>query len=231
MIKRIFSEEELSSALTPYSADIFTGKIKALMKAYGFSYPFLKFYEGENAVIAVYYASAVVCGEADEEICDFCESLGVSDYLIQHGGNPNSILYIMEYKGGEAEELPLCTDMPYEKVYDILKDGFSMDFDSWYTDTCHNVRHGISTVYTLEEKATAAEMFSIDGISLISLVAVKKEHRGKNYGSALVKALSDKLSRKNRVFVICEKELMPFYISCGYIKTAECYNKFESRID
>ena len=201
------------------------------MRAYGFSYPFLKFYRSESAVLAVYYASAVICGEADDELYDFCRSMGAYDCLIQHGGSESGILYIMEYAGAEAEKLSLCTDTPYEKVYDILKDGFTLDFESWYTDTCHNVRHGISAVYTLEEKAAAQEMFSIDGISLISLVAVKKEHRGKNYGGRLIKALSHKLSQKNRVYVICEKELMPFYISCGYKNTAVCYNKYESRND
>ena len=228
MIKRLFTEEELYTVLDTCPADIFTGKIKALCAAYGFSYDFLKFYIGENAVIAVYYASAVICGEADEEVYEFCKSLGVSDFLIQHGGSADSILYIMEYKNKEAYEFPICTNTPYEKVYEILKDGFEIEFDGWYTDTCHNVRHGISTVYTFEDKATATEMFSIEGISLISLVAVKKEHRGKNYGGSVVKALSHKLSQRNRVYVICEKELMPFYISCGYEKTAECYNKYES---
>ncbi len=230
MITRIFTEEELEAELSAFSPDVFTGKIKALYKAYGFSYSFLKFFRSEKAVIAVYYASAVICGEADGESVEFCRISGVTDLLIRNGGSPDSIVYIMMYKGN-GKQADLKTDTPYEKVYEILKDGFDIEFDSWYTDTCHNVRHGISEIYTLDGKAAAQKMFSIDGIALISLVAVKKEHRKENYGRRLVEAVSQRLSHGNRVFVICEKELVPFYKKCGYEITAECYTTYESRTE
>ncbi len=225
MITRITEKEELEAALSAFSPDVFTGKIKALYEAYGFSYPFLKFFRSERAVIAFYYASAVICGEADEEISQFCSISGITDLLISHGGSPDSILYILQYVGG-GSYADLKTDAPYEKVYNILKDGFQIDFESWYTDTCHNVRHGISEIYTLEDAATATKMFSIDGIALLSLVAVKKEHRKRNYGRRIIEAAAERLSPENRVFVICEKELVPFYKKCGFEKTAECYNEF-----
>ena len=230
MITRITEKEELEKALAQFSPDVFTGKIKALYKAYGFSYPFLKFFRSEKAVIVFYYASAVICGEADDEISEFCNISGISDLLIAHGGSPESILYIMEYKGA-AVKADLKTDTSYEKVYDILKDGFKIDFDSWYTDTCHNVRHGISEIYTLEDISTATKMFSIDGIALLSLVAVKEEHKGKNYGRRIVEAAAERLTPENRVYVICEEALVPFYKKCGFEKTAECYNKYESRTE
>lgn len=225
MITRITEKEELKKALSAFSPDVFTGKIKALYEAYGFSYPFLKFFRGERAVIAFYYASAVICGEADEEIAEFCCISGITDLLISHGGSSDGILYILKYAGG-GSCADLKTDTAYEKVYDILKDGFDMEFDSWYTDICHNVRHGISEIYTLEDAATATKMFSIDNIALISLVAVKKEHRNRNCGRKLIEAVSQRLCPENRVYVICEKELVPFYRKCGYEITAECYNKF-----
>ena len=225
MITRIFTEEELKAALVSFTPDIFTGKIKALCMAYGFSYPFLKFFRSEKAVIAFYYASAVICGEADEELKAFCESSGITDLLISHGGSHDGILYVLSYKGG-GKSADLKTDAPYEKVFDILKDGFEIEFDSWYTDTCHNVRHGISEIYTLDNNATAQKMFAVDGIALISLVAVKKEQRQKNYGRKVVEAVAERLSPLNRVFVICQQELLPFYKKCGFEQIAVCYNKF-----
>lgn len=224
MITRIFTDEELDRALGTFSPDVFTGKIKALREAYGFSYSFLKFFRSEKAVVAFYYASAVICGEADDELEAFCQSSGITDLLISHGGSPDSVVYILEYKGN-GRRADLKTNPSYEKVYDILKDGFDIDFDSWYTDTCHNVRHGISEIYTLEDAATATKMFSIDGIALISLVAVKNEQKGKSYGRRIIEAVAERLY-PNRVFVICEKELVPFYKKCGFEKTAECYNEF-----
>ncbi len=228
MITRITKKEELIKALASFTPDVFTGKIKALCEAYGFSYPFLKFYRSERAVIAFYYASAVICGECDDEVWDFCGISGVTDLLIAHGGSPDSAVCIMEYKGG-GQPADLKTDTSYEKVYDILKDGFDIDFDSWYTDTCHNVRHGISEIYTLEDAATATKMFGIDGIALLSLVAVKNEYKGKNYGRRTVEAAAERLFPENRVYVICEKALVPFYEKCGFEKTAECYKNYESR--
>ena len=71
----------------------------------------------------------------------------------------------------------------------------------------------------------------IPNLALISLVAVKKEHRNGNYGRRIVEAAAERLSPENRVFVICEEELVPFYKKCGFEKTAECYNKYESRTE
>lgn len=229
MINRIFSEEKLKYAFENKAPDIYSGKMKALGKAYGFSYPFLKFYANpeNSAVISVYYGSAVIFGECDEETAWFLKETGVTEILMSERNYESFFsnidterLYIMEYteRGGKASEL--SSDTSYEKVYEILKDGFSISFEDWYTDTCHNVRHGISEVFTLGDKATATKMFSVDGISLISLVAVKNEHKGKGYGNSIIRSVSEKLADNTRVYVICKKELVPFYTKNGY-KTAD----------
>lgn len=226
MIKRIFTREELEKALQNTAPDIFSGKIKALALAYGFEYPFLRFFCTENnTVIGAYYGSAVVSGAIDEEILHFCLSLGCGEVLFPGiAETPLERLNIMEYKGNppKSGNTPLCTDTPYSCVFDILKEGFDISFDEWYTDTCHNVRHGISKVFTLENNATAQKMFTVDGISLVSLVAVKKAARKNGTGSRLIQAVSALLAKDSRVFVICEDKLVPFYIKNGYEKTGYC---------
>lgn len=228
MIERIFTAEELEASLKSFTPDIFSGKVKALAQAYGFGYPFLKFYRQENrAVISAYYGSAVICGTLNEEILYFCLSAGFSEILCPERseiseGLSAEILNIMEYTGGGESSEQLRKDTPYKEVYDILKDGFDISFDDWYTDTCHNVRHGISEVFTLENRAAAQKVFDIDGASLISLVAVRKQYRGKDYGGRLIRALSAELCKKSRVFVICEDRLMPFYKKNGYIFQKYC---------
>lgn len=230
MIKQIFTAEELENSLNNINPDIFSGKIKALAEGYGFSYPFLKFFLQDNtAVIAVYYGSAVICGAVNEELVQFCIASGFSEILMPErgmnfGGINADSLNIMEYRGGViAADIPsLSTDTPYKEVFEILRDGFDINFDDWYTDTCHNVRHGISEVFTLENKAAAQKMFTIDGISLISLVAVKKEYRGRDYGGRIIRSLSALLSRNSRVFVICEDKLKPFYEKNGYVHKGHC---------
>lgn len=228
MIERIFSAEELETVMRNTIPDIFSGKVRALAQAYGFSYPFLKFFKADNdTIIAVYYGSAVICGKPDEEALYFCLSSGFGEILCPEAAEiPEDVsvatLNIMEYAGGSENNEQLCKHTPYKEVYEILKDGFDIAFDDWYTDTCHNVRHGVSEVLTLENKATAQKMFDIDGISLISLVAVKKEYRGKGYGGRLIRAISAELCRQSSVFVICEDELVPFYTKNGYTFKNNC---------
>lgn len=230
MITRIFTADELENALMGIAPDIFSGKIKALARGYGFEYPFLRFFRNENnTVIGAYYGSAVICGTMDEEILHFCLSSGYGEILFPKTAKlPEGItaqrLNIMEYKGNSEKSgtSPLSTDTPYSAVYDILKEGFDIPFDDWYTDTCHNVRHGISEVFTLENAATAQKMFTIDGITLVSLVAVKEEARKCGTGSRLIKAVSALLSEKSRVFVICEDRLLSFYMKNGYEITDYC---------
>ncbi len=228
MITRIFTAEELESALSGIAPDIFSGKIKALSQAYGFEYSFLRFFRNENnTVIGAYYGSAVICGKADEEILQFCIASGFGEILFRGISDlplPSQRLNIMEYKGNPRNcgFVHIATDSPYSAVYDILKEGFDIPFDDWYTDACHNVRHGISEVFTLENKATAQKMFTIDGITLISMVAVKKEARKNGTGSRFIQAVSALLSEKSRVFVICEDGLVPFYEKNGYEITDYC---------
>lgn len=231
MIKQIFSEEELKLALKDRTPDIYSGKIKALGKAYGFSYPFLKIYNNPESgtVLSVYYGSAVVCGACDEETGLFLREIGVAEILMSEESYENAFsdieakrLHIMEYKGENSGIPLLSSDAPYEKVYEILKDGFDISFDDWYTDMCHNVRHGVSEIFTLDGKATASKMFSVDGISLISLVAVKNEYRGKGFGNSVIRSVSENLAENTRVYVICKDGLVPFYSKNGYKTAGYC---------
>lgn len=230
MITRIFTAEELESTLSGIVPDVFSGKIKALAQAYGFEYSFLRFFRNESdTVIGAYYGSAVICGTMDEETLQFCISSGYGEILFPKTADmPEGIttqrLNIMEYKDNSRNcgFAHIATDSPYSSVYDILKEGFDIPFDDWYTDACHNVRHGISEVFTLENNATAQKMFTIDGITLISMVAVKKKARKNGTGSRLIQAVSALLSEKSRVFVICKDELVPFYGKNGYEITDYC---------
>lgn len=223
MIRRIFTAEELEKALENITPDVFRGKIKALARAYGFSYDFLRFFAGESAVIGIYYGSAVICGDVTEEEIGLCLTLGAGEILMPDGDvDFGEILYIMEYTGKAEASAALSADTPYSEVYDILREGFDIGFDDWYTDTCHNVRHGISEVFTLENKAAAQKMFTEDGITLISMVAVRKAARGTGLGGRLIRAVSGRFSEKSRVFVICEGALVPFYEKNEYIIEKQC---------
>ena len=232
MLRQVFSFKELFPE--SYTPDIFSGKIKALALSYGFNYPFCRFFvqdvkEGSGA-IADYYGEGVLFASPDysggEELVPFLKASGMKSVIMSANTFEKAGLtsaskksLIMAYCGEREWEKPvgLRADLPYEKVFDILKDGFSLDFDSWYPDVCHFVRHGISKVYAIEGKATATVMFSLDGVSLISYVASAKAQRGKGYASALVSYVAaEEQKRGFTPYVICKKELSGFYEKAGF---------------
>ena len=54
------------------------------------------------------------------------------------------------------------------EISEIVIDGFDIDIIKWYTDISHNLRHGISGIYVLENNACAVKMFSSSGITYLS---------------------------------------------------------------
>lgn len=234
MLKQVYSLKELFPE--SYTPDIFSGKIKALALAYGFNYPFCRFFvQDVGGAIADYYDEGVIFASPDysggEELVPFLKASGMKSVIMSANTCEKAGLQsaatkslIMAYCGEREREKPgdLRADLPYEKVFDILKDGFSLDFDSWYPDVCHFVRHGISKVYAIEGKATATVMFSIEGVSLISYVASAKTERGKGYASALVSYIAaEEQKRGFKPYVICEKELFRFYEKAGFALSGE----------
>ncbi len=234
MLKQVYSLDELFPE--SYTPDIFSGKIKALALAYGFNYPFCRFFvQDVGGAIADYYGEGVLFAPPDysggEELVHFLKASGMKSIIMSANtcekaglGSAAPKSLIMAYCGEKERERPvdLRTDLPYEKVFDILKDGFPLDFDAWYPDVCHFVRHGISKVFATPGKATATVMFSLDGVSLISFVASAEKERGKGYASALVSYIAaEEQKRGFTPYVICEKELCRFYEKAGFTAIGE----------
>ncbi|MGN0655765.1 MAG: GNAT family N-acetyltransferase [Ruminiclostridium sp.] len=234
MLKQVYSLKELFPE--SYTPDIFSGKIKALALAYGFNYPFCRFFvQDGGGAIADYYGEGVLFAPENysggEELVPFLKATGMKSIIMsakvcEKAGLQSAAKksLIMAYCGENEQESPadLRADLPYERVFDILKDGFPLDFDSWYPDVCHFVRHGISKVYTIPGKATATVMFSLDGVSLISYVASAENERGKGYALALVSYIAaEEQKRGFKPYVICEKGLCRFYEKAGFALSGE----------
>ena len=175
MIRRIYG------ALPPdYPSDnVIVGRINAYCRAYGTGYDFCTFYEGDTGdnMLALYYGGElyVHCNENgdSQSIITFSEMLGakavMSDIKLSE---ESETLYIMT-----SGQMPaVCNNRlkaefteDYRTVFEILKSGFSLSdyqFDEWYADTCHRVRHGISRLivmhYGSEPAATATVLFDDD---------------------------------------------------------------------
>ena len=240
MIRKIFDKKQLFKALDK-APDVYSEKIRALAEAYGLEHEFCSFYlQTGGTVISDYYRSAVVanCGKrAGDRLAELMEFLtcGIfrkvilpySSFDLSNTDANISKLYVMKYTGGVREvdgsEIEMLDgDFAINNIYDIASDGFDIDFNKWYTDTSHMVRHGISRLYALGKKACAVKMFSSSGITYLSYVCTRDSERGKGYATRLLKWICSKeAAAGNTVYVLCEPRLGKFYERVGFEFSAE----------
>ena len=224
MIKRAVSAGELS-ALPEKGVE--AQKIRSLLLAYGVKYDFCRLYTAENLFVAQLNGDFVICdcGNADiDELAEFlCFSGFVSVFCAEKLGRELSeklhseaiIVNLMRFSGEIGGEKPRIIS-PSE-AYSVIKTGFSFDFEPWYLDMSHRVRHGISRFYGLCGSALAVQ-YAINGEALLSQVATLPEKRGKGSASRLLWAVCGEL-RDFAVYVLCENELVPFYQKNGFYCT------------
>lgn len=235
MIRRIYG------ALPPdYPSDnVIVGRINAYCKAYGTGYDFCTFYEGDtdDNMLALYYGVElyVHCNENgdSQSIITFSEMLGakavMSDIKLSE---ESETLYIMT-----SGQMPaVCKNRlkaefteDYRTVFEILKSGFSLSdyqFDEWYADTCHRVRHGISRLivmyYGSEPAATATVLFDDDKSCFLSHIAVRRDMQKNGIGTALLSCTANLLDNR-KITLICKKNVQRFYINCGFTATGTAY--------
>lgn len=218
--------------------DPFSLKITGNLLSYE-GYDFCSVYQGEGTLIGRYYDDLVIrtdkelSAEAFEELTLFLKASGFSrgicgektSRLLTEAGfksDPPDILY-----GFSAEKVPsedyvpdfseLRENPPYDEVFDMLKDGFSgIDHDSWYTDINHRVRHGTAKVY-IYGGSTATVNSETETAAFVTLLATKNEFKGRGDAKKLLRSLGLHFSRlKKEMFILCLRELMPFYEKTGF---------------
>lgn len=232
MIKRIYG------ALPPGypSENVIAGRINAYYRAYGTGYDFCTFYDGDN-MLALYYGGElyVHCNENGDlqSIITFSEMLGakavMSDIKLSEESEQ---LYIMT-----SGQMPaVCNNRlkaefteDYRTVFEILKSGFSLSdyqFDEWYADTCHRVRHGVSRLIVMYSGdipvATVTILFSDDKECFLSHIAVRQDMQKNGIGKALLYSTAQLLDNR-KITLACKKNVRQFYINCGFTQTGTVY--------
>ena len=124
------------------------------------------------------------------------------------------MLSLMEYNGNFLDDC-VETNPPLQDVFSVLSTSFDIDFEPWYLDMSHRVRHGVLEVYRYE-KSVLAVQYNINGEALISQVATVTEYRGRGYASKLLSAVCGRLNG-SEVFILCEDKLVEFYRKIGFV--------------
>ncbi len=236
MIKRAFSNDELSKLP---NKGIEAQKIRALLMAYGTKYDFCRFYYSECFVFCEMSGSYVVAEIVEdlsdcalEELTDFLDFNGFteifcSEYLgrklLQTLSRPFKKVNLMCFNADRIcmSQPNIDRNPPLDEVFNILKSVFDIDYETWYVDMSHRVRHNIAKIRKLDNSVLVIQ-YDINGEVLLSQIATSPEFQNKGNASRLIKAVCAELSGRD-IIIICEDKLVPFYNKIGFKKAS---NKF-----
>lgn len=229
MIKRVHIPEDL--AHLPQNG-IEAQKIRALLLAYGTKYEFCRFYVSEDVILCETDGSFVTCevGKPDDlsELADFFGFNGFSEIFCSDslGNRLSSYLKcgsqkvnLMRFCGVPVRSAETETEPPLDKVFKILSSSFDIDYEHWYVDMSHRIRHNVARARILGSSALIIQ-HDLNGEALLSQIATLPSERGRGNASQLISAVCAELCNSD-VFVICEDELLPFYRKIGFEKTAD----------
>lgn len=224
MIRRAVSEDELFRL--PMRG-VEAQKIRALLRAYGTKYDFCRFFVSDEFILCEMNGSFVVCelGKADtvDELSDFFNFGGFSEIFCstELGRRLQEHLYciaktvnLMRFREvaigcAELEKSPSLGD-----VYGILKTAFEIDYEAWYADMSHRIRHNVAAARKLGDSALIIQ-HNLNGEALLSQIATMPGFRNRGNASRLISAVCAELF-PSEIFVICEDDLTGFYRRIGF---------------
>lgn len=236
MIRRVLTGGEMSK-LPKYGIE--AQKIRALLVSYDLKYDFCCFYVGEFragcAFLGRLNGSFVLSenGKCDlGELAEFLTFSGFSEiFCSENAGKELAALLpcctqrvnVMRFEGN-AVPYDIETEPPLDNVYTVLKTAFDIEYEPWYLDMSHRIRHGVSAFRALNDSVLAIQ-HNINGEALLSQVATTPEMRGKGNARRLISAVCSELSDSD-VYVICEDALLEFYRRLGFRRAEVAYSLF-----
>ncbi len=217
--------------------DIYTIRILALLDAYNCKYPFVTFYRqiicGEVTAIMSKLDNNFTLSLNDnadnEEIANFISTIGYETVL-----SDEKFVFKSGYKSGAVMKTSKCFEFSaigakideYPKLMDLfnLIDYEKQDFESWYVDINHRIRHGAAKAYALTfwgEMVSSAIFSSIHkNYAVLTAVSTKPEFRRMGYASFLVSSMISDFG--GTVFLMREKDMNEtFYKKIGFENCGE----------
>lgn len=230
MISRIESLSHL-----PLPQDPFTLRIVSAAEAYGLSTSFLDVWQGNGCLFSRMDGVLTIAGKPDpneiEETALFAASCGAGQIFCAPNtaralGFPLTETGPILYRDQPKKEAPPWEEPPSPRVlYEILSacegEGFPVpEFEPFYLDTSHRLRHGTAKAVILSENgqpaACALALAVTENAALLTAVSVLPAFRRKGLGQKAVESLCQKLPGR-RVFLFrSERENKEFYESLGF---------------
>ena len=217
--------------------DVFALKIMSNLQAYD-GYDFHSLYAGQGVLIGRYYndlvirTKGVISEETAEElslflrVCGFRSALCPMEIGMRLAGagwktEESVLLKFARALIPEGEKLvpfeDIAVNPALDQVFPIIKDGFpDVEYDGWYTDMSHKVRHGIACVY-LYNGATVTAAADMNGAVYLTLLASAKAARGSGAAKNMLRSLGTQFEKQGKeACILCREELVPFYNKAGF---------------
>lgn len=230
MIKLIEKNEEFDDF---FKDDIFYIRIMSLLKAYSTNYNFALFYKqlddngNITSIISRLDNDYTVCHNDDFDLIeleDFFTRLGFNSVL---GDDELALSFSYDYgivmrTNKKVEKIiNYATIDEYPKLMDLfnLEDYSTADFESWYVDVSHRIRHSCAKAVTLNvnDEIVSSGIFSsiYNDDAILTSVSTVPEFRRMGYGSALVSAMICDI--KGKVYLMRDKNKNEeFYKKLGF---------------
>lgn len=230
MIERITDIKQLYSF---NREDIYYVRIMSLIKAYGCGYDFASFYrqlDDSNRITAILSKldtdfTLSFNNDADtEELKEFFSVIGYGSILTDSSFDFSSSYNegaVMSCNRKIEPDCPYADIDRYPKLMDLFNfvDYDTFDFESWYVDISHRIRHRCASAFTLNinGEIISSGIFSsiYNNDAVLSAVRTLPEFRHMGYASYLVSQMLSDI--KGRVFLMREMNLNEqFYIKLGF---------------
>lgn len=211
-------------------------RIHGLKIAYGLEMSFLHFYsDGEGALLAIMDGVGILDSpsqlsdewitfllmNSDIRIIHCPEQVGRC--LINYDVFKVNSGIVMIYEGGETESSFDIEPNPYlPAVYDLLSNHFEgiSEFNAWYPDASHRVRHDCCHVSCVLDKdmviSTAMTVAETDSAVIIGQVATHPDYRRKGLAERCVKSLIYKCKGKQLYILPLNENARQLYNKIGF---------------
>lgn len=203
MIEKIDSPEQLAAWV---QKDIFSVRILSLLQSYGCQYRFCSFYrqtDGDRltAIISKLDGNVTIALTENfdrEELVRFLCLIGYATVLVSDVFelNPRYTEGVVMACSRKPDYQPVGAVIDeYPKLMDLFNfvDYQEQDFQAWYVDISHRVRHKTAKAYTLNvndeivSSGILSSLFEDDAV--LTAVRTRDDMRQRGYGTALVKAI------------------------------------------
>ncbi len=210
---QLLTEQDADCLLKQRAEHPQVAKIQALLSAYGITYDFCRFYrqslgEGATAYLCRLDHSGVLWVGADADVREWYDFAGMTGFTeisvagekadalrrIGAGFDWQSGSVFVKYISQKATDAEQLTSVSLSEVFAIVKQCFpnvtDKQFDSWYCDISHRIRHGVCKAF-LYRDAAAAVVLHYGNTAIISQLCVLPKYRGRGIGSELMQVIEN----------------------------------------